>query len=70
VIHHRPLPGQGNLNAQACATGAGIAMTADADQLDRALRHLKTMSHTLGTADPLDAILSLVRADDGLPAAA
>jgi len=59
VVHHRVLPGQGVLNAEACASGAGVAVTTTVAGLHLAIANARPMTPSLGTMDPVDHILAL-----------
>lgn len=60
VVHHKPLPGQGVMNAVACLSGAGIPVSHTVDELGEALDGAVPVSNLLGTADPVSAIWSLL----------
>lgn len=69
VVHHDPLPGQGELNAVACYRGAGVPVSRGAHQLRAALLEARPIAHLLGTVDPLVAILAQL-GEPALPLAA
>ena len=61
VVHHKPLPGQGEMNAAACRAGAGAPVSNDVLQLraalDAALDNAASLTTRLGDVDPAAAIL-------------
>ena len=60
VVHHKPLPGQGELNAAACQAGGGSPVSRSTAELSRALGRARCLGELLGTADPVAAILAVL----------
>jgi len=61
VLYHRPLPGQGELNARVCRGGAGTPLTTDAVELAVGLMEGHVLTAELGTVDPIGPVLGMMR---------
>lgn len=69
VVHHRPLPGQGEMNAAACLKGAGLPVSRTRAQLSGALTAARDMHPFLGRASAVAAALETLHPASTMPAA-
>ncbi len=67
VIHHRPLPGQGRLNAAACHAATGMPVSTSRPELAAALERVRPIGDQLGSEDPLSAALDMLLDRDEAP---
>lgn len=69
VLHHRPLPGQGEANAAACLRGAGVPVSRTRAELTAALSAAFDMHPFLGRTSAVSAALETLGPASAMPAA-
>jgi UDP-N-acetylglucosamine:LPS N-acetylglucosamine transferase len=68
VVHHRPLPGQGDMNAAACLRGADVPVSRTRAELSGALSAARDMHPFLGRAGAVAAALDTLHPASTMPA--
>jgi UDP-N-acetylglucosamine:LPS N-acetylglucosamine transferase len=69
VVHHRPLPVQGDMNAVACLRGADVPVSRTRAELSGALSAARDMHPFLGRASAVAAALETLRPASTMPGA-